>query len=187
MSMRLHSSARAIVLAAIGALVATSAWATPAPSPVTPELIEAAKKEGSVVFYTAMDVEVGAKLGTAFEAKYPGISAQVERSGAERIFQRVAQEYASNIHAVDAIDSSDVVHLLYWKSQGLLAQYQPEDVPRWPQGARDGDGYYAANRATLSVVGYNTKLVTPQEAPKSYADLLDPKWKGKIVKAHPGY
>ncbi len=187
MTMIPHSPARAIVLAALGALVAAAASAAPAPNPVTPELIEAAKKEGSVVFYTAMDVEVGAKLGTAFEAKYPGISAQVERSGAERIFQRVAQEYASNIHAVDAIDSSDVAHLLYWKRQGMLAQYQPEDVPRWPQGARDADGYYAANRATLSVVGYNTKLVTPAEAPKSYADLLDPKWKGKIVKAHPGY
>ncbi len=187
MTMTPHSPARTIVLAALGALVAAAASAAPAPNPVTPELIEAAKKEGSVVFYTAMDVEVGAKLGTAFEAKYPGISAQVERSGAERIFQRVAQEYASNIHAVDAIDSSDVAHLLYWKRQGMLAQYQPEDVPRWPQGARDADGYYAANRATLSVVGYNTKLVTPAEAPKSYADLLDPKWKGKIVKAHPGY
>ena len=187
MTLTIHAAVRAIALAVFGALVAATAWAASAPSPVTPELIEAAKKEGTVVFYTAMDVEVGAKLGTAFEAKYPGIKAQVERSGAERIFQRVAQEYASNIHAVDAIDSSDVVHLLYWKREGLLAQYEPEEVARWPQTARDADGYYAANRATLSVVGYNTKLVTAAEAPKSYADLLDAKWKGKIVKAHPGY
>jgi iron(III) transport system substrate-binding protein len=183
----LRSALRLLALGVLAALLTPPARADVKPSKVTPELVEAAKKEGKVVFYTAMDVEVAAKLGTAFEAKYPGISAQVERSGAERIFQRVEQEYSANIHAVDAIDSSDVSHLLYWKREGLLAQYQPEDVARWPAGAHDADGYYAANRATLSVVGYNTKLVKPEEAPKSYADLLDPKWKGKIVKAHPGY
>ena len=187
MTKKLQSVAQVILLSALGACLVAAAAVAATPSPVTPELIDAAKKEGTVVFYTAMDVEVGAKLGTAFEAKYPGVHAQVERSGAERIFQRVAQEYASNIHAVDAIDSSDVAHLLYWKSEGLLAQDEPEEVARWQQGARDTDGYYAANRATLSVVGYNTKLVTAEEAPKSYADLLDAKWKGKIVKAHPGY
>jgi iron(III) transport system substrate-binding protein len=182
-----RSALRVVALGALAALLAPAALADVKPSQVTPELIAAAKKEGKVVFYTAMDVEVAAKLGAAFEAKYPGISAQVERSGAERIFQRVEQEYSANIHAVDAIDSSDVSHFLYWKGKGILAQYQPEDVARWPEGARDPDGYYATNRATLSVIGYNTKLVKPEEAPKSYAELLDPKWKGKIVKAHPGY
>jgi len=188
-----RSAGRRATLRALGAtaltiLLGTAAEAAaPPPSPVTPELIEAAKKEGKVVFYTAMDVQVAAGLGKAFEAKYPGITAQVERSGAERIFQRVEQEYSANIHAVDAIDSSDVAHLLYWKEHGLLAAYVPEDVPRWPASARDADGFYASNRATLSVVGYNTKLLKPEDAPKSYADLLDPKWSGKIVKAHPGY
>jgi iron(III) transport system substrate-binding protein len=187
MIMSLSSAARVAALGVLATLLATTAQAEVKPSPVTPELVAAAKKEGKVVFYTAMDVEVASKLGAAFEAKYPGITAQVERSGAERIFQRVEQEYSSGIHAVDAVDSSDAAHLLYWKRQGLLAQYQPEDVARWPEKARDPDGYYASNRATLSVIGYNTKLVKPEDAPKSYADLLDPKWKGKIVKAHPGY
>ena len=179
---------RAPLLAVLGLLIAwAAAAAAPAPATVTPELVAAAQKEGRVVFYTAMDIQVAEGLAKAFEAKYPGITAQVERSGAERIFQRVGQEYSSNIHAVDAIDSSDVAHLLYWKQQGWLAAYVPEDVARWPAGARDGDGFYAGNRATLSVIGYNTRLVKPEDAPKSYADLLDGKWQGKIVKAHPGY
>jgi iron(III) transport system substrate-binding protein len=159
----------------------------PAPSPVTPDLVAAAAKEGRVVFYTAMDLQVAEALGKGFEAKYPGIVAQVERSGAERIFQRIGQENSSNIHVADVVDSSDVAHLLAWKRDGLLAAYVPADVARYPTDERDPDGFYATNRATLSCIGYNTKLVKPGDAPKSYADLLDPKWKGKMVKAHPGY
>ncbi len=175
------------VFSVFAVLFAAGARAAAAPSPVTPQLVEAAKKEGKVVFYTSMDIQVAEGLAKAFEAKYPGIAVQVERSGAERNFQRVGQEYGSNIHAVDAIESSDAVHLLYWKQQGWLAAFVPEDVAHWPANARDPEGFYASNRATLSVVGYNTKLVKPEETPKSYADLLDPKWSGKIVKAHPGY
>jgi iron(III) transport system substrate-binding protein len=177
----------ALALAALSLAATGAAEAAPAATPVTPELVAAAQKEGKVVFYTAMDVQVATDLKVAFEAKYPGIAASVERSGAERIFQRVGQEYASSIHAVDVVDSSDAVHLLYWKQQEMLAPYVPEDVTRWPAGARDADGLFASNRATLSAVGYNTRLVKPEDAPKSYADLLDAKWKGKIVKAHPGY
>jgi len=57
----------------------------------------------------------------------------------------------------------------------------------YPAEHRDPDGLFATFRIYLSVIGYNTKLVKPEDAPKSFADLLDPKWKGKIVKAHPGY
>ena len=78
------------------------AWAAaPAPTPVTPELIEAAKKEGKVSWYTAVDLPVAERIAKAFEAKYPGIAMRVERSGAERIFQRIGQEYGSKIYAVD--------------------------------------------------------------------------------------
>src|SRR4029077_17460442 len=77
----------------------------PAASAVTPELVAAARKEGKVAFYSAMDLPVSEKLAKAFEAKYPGVAVRVERSGSERIFQRVAQEMASNIHACDVLNS----------------------------------------------------------------------------------
>jgi iron(III) transport system substrate-binding protein len=154
---------------------------------VTPELIAAAQKEGSVVFYSSYDVAVGEVFRKGFEAKYPGVAVQVERAGSERIFSRVAQEYDSGIHAVDVIDSADATHLMFWKRKGLLAAYVPEGIDRWPPGMRDPDGFYAADRASLTVIGYNTKQVKPEDAPKRYTDLLDPKWKGKIVKAHPAY
>jgi iron(III) transport system substrate-binding protein len=162
--------------------------AAPAASPVTPQLIEAAKKEGKVVWYTAVDLPVAERIAKAFEAKYAGIAVRVERSGGERIFQRIGQEYASNIHAVDVVNSSDAAHFIIWKRDGILAPYVPEDVANhYPADQRDPDGLFASWRVWLCVIGYNTKLVKAEEAPKSFADLLDPKWSGKIVKAHPGY
>src|SRR5215472_4807947 len=61
----------------------------PAATAVTPELIAAAQKEGKVVWYTSVDLPLAEKIGKSFEAKYPGIAVRVERSGGERIFQRI--------------------------------------------------------------------------------------------------
>ena len=185
---------RRTVLKAGTALATTGAFATrvlaqaPAAEPVTPALIEAAKKEGKVVWYTSVDLPLAEKVAKAFEARYPGIAARVERSGAERVFQRIGQEYSSNIHAVDIVNSSDAAHLIVWKRDGILQPYVPEDVAKfYPPEHKDADGQFASFRVWLSVIGYNTTLVKPEDAPRSFADLLDPKWVGKIVKAHPGY
>ena len=155
---------------------------------VTPTLIEAAKKEGQVVYYTSVDLPVAEKLAKAFEAKYSGISVRVERTGAERVFQRIGQEYSSGIHAVDVVNSSDAAHFIVWKRDGLLDAYVPEDVAKfYPAEQKDPDGQFASWRVWLSIIAYNTSMVRPEDAPKSFADLLDTKWKGKIVKGHPGY
>ncbi len=183
-----YDSWRAAVLAAPFAVLAGAGFAAaPAPSPVTTQLIEAATKEGKVVYYTAIDLKVAQILAKAFEKKYPGISVQVERTGSERIFQRVAQERASNIFAADVLDGSDQSMFLTWKSQGFLEPYIPAEVMKWPAAERDPDGMYQSVRVTLMPIGVNTNLVKPEDAPKSFADLLDPKWMGKIVKAHPAY
>jgi iron(III) transport system substrate-binding protein len=174
---------------ALGAVFASPARAAaPPPEAITPQLIEAAKKEGKVVLYSSMDLPVGEKLGKAFETQYPGIAVQIERSGSERLFQRVAQEYSSNIHAVDVINSSDASHFIPWKKDGWLAPFVSEDIAKYfPAEYRDPDGMSATSRIWLSSIAYNTKLVKPEDAPKSFADLLDPKWAGKMVKGHPAY
>jgi iron(III) transport system substrate-binding protein len=182
------------VLKGGAALAASGAFATrvlaqaPAAEAVTPALIEAAKKEGKVVWYTSVDLPLAEKVARAFEAKYAGVAVRVERNGAERVFQRIGQEYASNIRVVDVVNSSDAAHLIVWKRDGLLQPYVPEDVAKfYPAEHKDPDGQFASFRVWLSVIGYNTNLVKAEDAPKSFADLLDPKWAGKIVKAHPGY
>src|SRR6201986_3514241 len=81
---------------ALGTVFAAPARAAAPPAQaITPELVEAAKKEGTVVLYSSMDLPVGEKLGKAFEAAYPAIKIQIERSGSERLCQRVGQECSS--------------------------------------------------------------------------------------------
>jgi iron(III) transport system substrate-binding protein len=111
----------------------------------------------------------------------------VDRTGSERIFQRLAQERASSVFAVDVLDGSDQSLFITWKAQGVLEPFIPADVLKWPVEQRDPDGMYQSVRVTLMPIAYNTNLVKPEDAPKSFADLLDPKWTGKIVKAHPAY
>src|SRR5213082_2334812 len=154
------------VLKGTGALLAGAAFSTrvmasaPPPEPVTPALIEAARKEGQVIYYTSTDLPVAEKLAKAFEAKYPGVAIRVERTGAERVFQRIGQEYGSGIHAVDVVNSSDAAHYIFWKRQGMLEPYVPEDVAKfYPPEHRDPDGLFASFRVWLSVIAYNAKLV----------------------------
>jgi iron(III) transport system substrate-binding protein len=112
----------------------------------------------------------------------------VERSGAERLYQRIAQLQGSGIGAVDVANSTDPAHYLDWRRNEWLAPYVTEDMARhFPAEHVDPEGMFATVCAWLEVIGYNTNLVKREDAPKGYADLLDPKWRGKLVKAHPSY
>jgi iron(III) transport system substrate-binding protein len=177
------------VAAAAAAVYATPLRAAAPPAEaITPALIEAARKEGKLAFYTAMDLAFAQRLAKLFEEKFPGIAVRVERSGAERIFTRIAQEYSSNIHAVDVVNTADQAHCIVWKRNNWLQPYLPEEVAKHYDNAYyDPDGRHVTTRILVSPIAYNTNLVKAEEAPKSFADLLDPKWAGKIVKAHPAY
>jgi iron(III) transport system substrate-binding protein len=174
-------------LRTIAVVLATALAPAALAQETTPALVEAAAKEGKVVWYTAVDVKVAEAVAKAFRAAYPKIQIEVERSGSERVFQRISQEVQSGIKNVDVVNSSDASHFLFWKQQNLLAKHVPPDVARFPAQYRDPDGTFAVWRATLAVMGRNTNLVADKDAPAGYQDLLDPKWKGKLVKSHPGY
>src|SRR3954453_15089819 len=156
--MKLKDLSRRNVLKGSGALLAGAAFSTrvmasaPPPEPITPALIEAAKKEGQGIYYTSTDLPVAEKIAKAFEAKYSGIAVRVERTGAERVFQRIGQEYSSNIHAVDVVNSSDAAHFIVWKRDGILAPYVAEDVAKYPAEHRDPDGQFASFRVWLSII-----------------------------------
>ena len=149
--------------------------------------LEAAKKEGKVVWYTSLVLPSAEKVAKLFETAYPGIKVEVHRTGSQRILQRVMQELGANIKIADVVHTSDAGHFVLLKDKKLLAQYTPAGVDKFPAGFKDKDGYYFGLRATVNSITYNTKLLPAADAPKTWKDLLDPKWKGKLVTAHPGY
>src|ERR1700747_807791 len=95
--MRRNGFSRRDVLKGTAALAAGTVYASPlsaAPprrSAIPPERVEAAKKEGKVIYYTSIDLPIAEKIAKSFEAKFPGVAVRVERSGAERVFQRIGQ------------------------------------------------------------------------------------------------
>src|SRR5712672_2719212 len=103
-------SRRSVLKASAGAGIALFAAplraAVPEPTTITPALIVAAQREGKVAWYTSVDLPLAEKIARAFEATYSGIAVRIERSGGERIFQRIGQEFASRIFATDVVNSS---------------------------------------------------------------------------------
>src|SRR5256885_608508 len=153
----------------------------------TPNHLEAARKEGKVVWYTSLVLPSAERVAKLFETAYPDVKVEVHRTGSQRILQRVMQELQANIKNVDVVHTSDAGHYVLLKEKKLLAKYTPAGVDAFPAGFKDKDGYYYGLRATVNAITYNTKVVSAAEAPKTWKDLLDPKWKGKMVTAHPGY
>jgi iron(III) transport system substrate-binding protein len=146
-----------------------------------------ARREGKVVWYTGAALFTAERVAKFFELAYPGIKVEVQRSGSERILQRLMQEAAAGIKNADVFNSSDVGHYVFLKKKGMLGKYAPAGVERFPESFRDPDGIAFGWRAFLIVISYNSKLLSSADAPKTWKDLLDPKWKGKLVTAHPGY
>ncbi len=149
--------------------------------------LEAAKKEGKVVWYTSLALSSSEKVAKLFETAYPGVKVEVQRTGSQRILQRMMQELSSNIRNVDVVHTSDAGHYVLLKEKKLLMQYAPVGIEAFGAGFKDRDGYHFGLRATVNVIAYNTKAIPAAEAPRTWKDLLDPKWRGRLVTAHPGY
>lgn len=149
-------------------------------------LIDAAKKEGRVVWYTALALDVAERFAEIFEKAY-GIHVELTRTGTSRILTRVLQEAQAGVNAVDVLEVSDAGDFAVLKEKGLLTPYHPRGYERFHSAFRiDREGYYYAWRATLGLPVYNPKLVPPGEVPKTWKELADPKWKGKLSKVHSG-
>ena len=112
---------RLAVITPIAAL-ALALLAVAAPAPAQDARVDAAKKEGKVVWYTSLALPSAEKVGKLFEAAYPGVKVEVHRTGSQRIIQRVMQELQAGIKNVDVIHTSDAGHFVLLKQKGLLAR-----------------------------------------------------------------
>jgi iron(III) transport system substrate-binding protein len=154
---------------------------------IAQSLHELAKKEGKVVWYSSLSLSLAQKVCDAFNKKNTGVVCELNRSGSERLFQRVLQEAGSNLFIADVLHTSDAGHFVDLKAKGMLMRFEPEGAKRLRPEFKDKDAFHFVLRGSLYTMAYNTKLVPAAQAPKRWHDVLDPKWRGKLVHAHPGY
>jgi iron(III) transport system substrate-binding protein len=152
-----------------------------------PQLVQAARKEGKVVWHTSLALPSSTAISHYFENKYKGIEVEVHRNGSQRVLQRFMQEASAGLKNADIVHTSDAGHFELLKDKGMLMKFTPQSVAGFPDGFKDKAGFYYGMRATLSVIAHNPKIVAEKDAPKTWKDLLNPKWSGKAVTAHPGY
>jgi iron(III) transport system substrate-binding protein len=150
-------------------------------------VMDLARKEGTVVWYSSLGLSLAQKVCDTFNKKSLGVTCELNRDGSERIFQKLMQEASANLWIADVVHTSDISHFLDFKAKGMLARHVPAGAERFRPEFKDPDGAYTVLRGTPYVIAVNTQKVTRADMPRRWKDLLDPKWKGKLVQAHPGY
>ena len=143
-------------------------------------LVEGAKKEGKMIFYTSVETEFARALTAAFEAKYPFIKTDIFRSNHERIFSRLNVERKTGNFAADVLSVGEF-ETFHMQKRGLLTAYKSPFAAVYPDGFKDPDGYWTDFYDNLIVTAYNTTRVKRDELPKSYEDLLHPRWRRRMV------
>jgi iron(III) transport system substrate-binding protein len=153
-------------------------------------LYAAAKPEGSLTWYVAQYLTSTAeRIGTGFSERYPGLKVNTIRSTGQVAYSRLQQDIRAKVPQCDVFTATDFSHAVALKRQGLLMKYVPENAAKMEPSLRDidPDGYYHATSANPTIMAYNTNLVSKENAPTNWTDLIDPKWKGKATLSHPGF
>jgi iron(III) transport system substrate-binding protein len=127
-----------------------------------------------------MDTEEANQYAKEFSKKYPFVRPEVFRSSGEKVQARFLVEHRANVHNADIFQTS-IVQVYQLKNAGLLAKYISEESASYTEGFKDPLGYWTAFYLIPYVIGYNTKLVSAKDAPNSYEELLNPKWKGQMI------
>ena len=143
------------------------------------KMLELAKKEARVSFYTTMGADEAKMLADAFQSKYPSMRVEITRLGSERLLQRIITESRAGSHLFDAVTNSGMEIYLLTK-MGLLARHTTPEFSSFMADSKDPAGRWVDLYSNLRMIGYNTRLVPKEKVPKRYEDLLEPGWKGQI-------
>jgi iron(III) transport system substrate-binding protein len=143
-------------------------------------VIERAKAEGEVVLYTAWGLDTVQAIQKSFGKKYPFIKFDVRRTGSERLLNIAITEHKQKIFRADLFSGSHLA-MINHKKLGHLHKYTNAEQHAFPKEFKDADGFWTAFYMDTRVLAYNTRMVSRDEVPKSYDDLLLAKWKGKMA------
>ena len=154
------------------------------------KLYEAAKSEGQVVWASGiLDQPICDKVGAAFTAKYPGIEVHATKTTSQVAFQRLLQDLKAENVQSDVFTTTDIGHMAFLKSKGLLVKYVPageKDMVKALQNV-DPEGYFHTSWVGLAALLRNTEKVKEADAPKDWPDLTAPKWKNQVTFGSPNY
>jgi iron(III) transport system substrate-binding protein len=150
------------------------------------KLVEGAKKEGKMIFYSSLNVEDNNGLLKKFEEKYPFIKTELNRLTADRLLIRFQSEARAKKPIADVIMNGGArTHIT--KKEGLLMKYVSPESKFYGTGFKDPDGYWTDAYLNAHVLVYNTRMLKPAEVPLTHADLLKPQWSGKFVMVSKAY
>jgi len=145
-----------------------------------------AKAEGKVVWYTSTPLIQGQKIIGLFEKEY-GIKVDMFRTGGSAVLRRFQQELDSGRVAADVLTTSDPAAAAMLASKGIFVAFKPKNFEKIPDAAKDKDGYFIGQRLNMMTIYLRSDKVPAADEPKSWSDLLDAKYKGKLVIADPNF
>jgi len=148
--------------------------------------VEAAKKEGAVVWYTSTPLRQAQVVAEAFEKQY-GFKVEVFRTGGEQVIQRFNTELAAGKTVVDLLTASDPAAFNQMAQKKQLVPFRPEYFDKVSKVARNEEGYWVAQRLNLTTMAFRSDKESEADMPKKWADVADPKYKGKLVHADPAF
>jgi iron(III) transport system substrate-binding protein len=143
-------------------------------------VVEDAKKEGALVWYTALNLNDSEMLTKRFEQLYPFIKIETLRLSSFSLLTKIQTEARAGAFKADVIEIAGVLgHIL--KREGLFAKYTSPESRFYPDSVKDPDGTWTSFFMNTHVLAYNTKLVKKDELPRTYEEIINPKWKDKIT------
>lgn len=159
--------------------VVMALWVTTPAQAVDPSLVAAAQREGQVVWYTTLIVDMAVRpLAASFEKKY-GLKVRYTRANSTETAIKVINEAKAGRVSVDVLDGTNTSEVL--RRENLILSWTPESAKGYPKDMVDPSGYWVATNVYVITPAYNTELVRKGTEPRTFDDLLDPRWRGKMV------
>jgi len=143
------------------------------------EIVDGARKEGQLVFYSGIPIPDAQAILSALEKKYPFIKTTFYRATGPALVSRIQTEQRAGTHLWDAMNSTGFEPYVLLE-EGYFAKYESLERKAFPEGHKDNEGFWATMYTTPMIVSYNSRLVSTADLPKDYTDLLNPKWKGRL-------
>ena len=167
------------------ALAAMVACATATHAQTLDELYEKAKQEKSLVFYAGGPAAPHEARAAEFQRRFPGISVSVTGGFSNVLNEKINQQIKAKKLETDMAFFQTVQDFVQWKKEGVLAAYKPDGFDQVMPNLKDPDGSYVALSANAITYAWNTRLVQPEDVPKSALDFLKPVFAGKLISVYP--